>query len=218
MERSNRQPQSRETGSSSTRRTHIPPGSGPVFAVSGRASMGRNTLNAVPCPGRLFTVISPPSRSVSRFVIAMPRPLPSILSVRLSFSRVKGSKICSRYSGFIPMPLSKIVKQRTALPFSSVRPASTSSTIVPPFGVNLIALDRRFKRIWRRRSASQLYVSPWSSFIWTSNLCCRARISGSTIMITSCSSSGRKIGVILMGKFPFSIFDISSTSLISPRR
>ena len=132
--------------------------------------MGIRTSNTVPTPNWLLTVIVPPSRSIRRFVIAIPSPLPSIWSIRLSLSRVNGSKICSRYSGLIPIPLSDTVKQIMAFFADSVSCISIFKMILPSLGVNFEALERRLRRIWRKRSASLMKFSQPGPSRYTSNL------------------------------------------------
>ena len=100
----------------------------------------------------------------------------------------------------------------------SVSCISIFKIILPSLGVNFEALERRLRRIWRKRSASLMKFSQPGPSRYTSNLWFILRMPGSTIVIISCSSSGRHIGAMLIEKLPFSILDISSTSLISPRR
>ena len=62
----------------------------------------RSTVKVEPFPFSLSTVILPPIRSSRFFVMAIPRPVPWILLVTLSSSRVKAWKIFSTYSGVMP--------------------------------------------------------------------------------------------------------------------
>ena len=179
---------------------------------------GRLIVNSVPVPTSLLTSIVPPIRSTIFFEIAIPRPLPSVLSIRLSFSRVKGLKISLKNSGLIPIPVSLTVNMNQALAAFSDAASSISKLTVPPGGVNLEALESTLISTCRRRSESQHSCSCLICRRRTSNCCCLALtllcMIETIVSITSGSSITSSARVI----FPLSIFDISSTSLIRPRR
>ena len=71
-------------------------------------SRSSTTWNSVPLPGSLSTSMVPPMASMMYLVMAMPRPLPSVLRTRALSSRLKESKMRSLYSGVMPMPVSRI--------------------------------------------------------------------------------------------------------------
>ncbi len=80
----------------------------PFFSQKSRSTScslmcsSRSTVKVEPLPFSLSTVIFPPIRSSRFLVIAMPRPVPWILLVTLSSSRVKAWKIFCWYSGLMP--------------------------------------------------------------------------------------------------------------------
>ena len=65
----------------------------------------------VPFPYSLSICISPPIMATRFLTMVMPSPVPTVLLVRLSSARLKGSKMCFIYSGFMPIPVSSIVKR-----------------------------------------------------------------------------------------------------------
>ncbi len=86
----------------------------------------------------------PPIISTMFLVMAIPSPVPCIpLTVEVR-SRSKGSKIFLANSGLMPMPLS--LTRNSYCPQPPTLPASwrTRTDTVPPAGVNLMALDKRF--------------------------------------------------------------------------
>ena len=81
-----------------------------------------------------------------------------------------------------------------------------------------MAFDNRLIRIWFRRTLSQRTSSTMISRIKISKCCALALICGWTIFTMLSITSRKESCSILRLSFPVSIFDISSTSLISPRR
>ncbi len=73
-------------------------------------SKSRITWNSLPLPGSLQSSMVPPMASTIHFVIAIPRPVPSVLSTWAVFSRVNVSKIVFWNSGVMPIPLSRTRK------------------------------------------------------------------------------------------------------------
>ena len=67
---------------------------------------GSVTVNVVPCPYTLSTVIVPDISSTRRFVMDNPNPVPSTLRFRLESTCLKSSKILSRFSSSMPHPVS----------------------------------------------------------------------------------------------------------------
>ena len=89
---------------------------------------------------------------------------------------------------------------------------------LPFSGVNLIAFDRRLSSTWFRRTPSQntssicmfcTKISKCSLLLW---------ICGCTIFTMLSIASLRESASIFSVSLPSSIFDMSSTSLISPSR
>ena len=64
-----------------------------------------------PLPKALSTSMEPPIISTTFFVMAMPRPVPSIRSVMSLSSRSKGSNRRSMNSGDMPRPVSCTTKR-----------------------------------------------------------------------------------------------------------
>ena len=76
--------------------------------------------NSEPFPSSLSTSMMPPMASTMYLVIAMPRPLPSVLRTRALSSRTKDSKMRALNSGVMPMPVSAMWKwmRMKSSPFS----------------------------------------------------------------------------------------------------
>ena len=134
------------------------PSSSVIFST-GRCSacvrMGRQMINSLPLPCAVCTSMVPPIISTIFLVIAMPRPVPCIrLTVEVR-SRSKGSKIFWANSGLMPMPLSLMRNSYRPQPCTLPASCRTRTETVPPAGVNLMALDSRFSRIWFSRVLSQ---------------------------------------------------------------
>lgn len=64
---------------------------------------GRTTVNRLPFPISLATVIVPPYEVTIRLHVANPNPVPRFLEVK------NGRKILSRFSGWMPSPVSDTV-------------------------------------------------------------------------------------------------------------
>ena len=90
--------------------------------------------------------------------------------------------------------------------------------MVPPSGVNFTAFDSRFSITWFSRTLSEQTFSADISRMRTSNFCFLAFIWGCTILTILSISSFRETMSLFNVIFPLSILDISSTSLISPKR
>ena len=155
--------------------------------------------------------------TTSFFTIASPRPVPCHCraSVRLP-SCENGSNACSRNSSLIPIPLSRTVK-RTHSTFPSVRSLSVRSHTFPPSGVYFAALDSRLKKICLNRTASVYIIS---------SICCRSHwnvmffcsISGPIVVLIAVPNVFLLICSDFRFRLPLSMREISSISLISPRR
>ena len=92
--------------SSSTTRTSKPSTSILSSGFWSRQTNGMSMVKREPLPYSLSTLISPPIIWMILWLIDIPRPVPCILLISSSLARSKGSKILSRNSGFIPLPLS----------------------------------------------------------------------------------------------------------------
>lgn len=108
---------------------------------------GRVTVKVVPEPAALVTSIVPPIKSTIFLVIAIPRPVPSILSVFDVWERSKGVNRCGRNSWSMPMPLSLKTKRKCPYPVGASVNCLISSLSFPPRGVNLIELLRILVKI-----------------------------------------------------------------------
>src|ERR1019366_43169 len=126
---------------------------------------GRYTVNVLPSPGVLVSVISPPSRATSSRLIERRSPVPPYWRAVMPSAWAKASKmrICS--SGAMPMPVSRISnavtwRARPSSSFAGRQPFSgrPTRTVTSPLSVNLNALARRLASTWRRRSGSVAMV------------------------------------------------------------
>ena len=73
-----------------------------------------------------------------------------------------------RNSSDMPMPVSLTSKRSTALP-AARRSSAASTTILPPRGVNLRALESRFIKTCFNRSSSPTYQRSSAAEMCTSN-------------------------------------------------
>ena len=167
---------------------------GRTISASGASaiSMSRVRRNSVPSPCFDFTFISPPMASTMYLVMAMPRPVPSVLWTRALSSRAKESKICSINSGDMPMPLS--CTQSSTLTWSSPLGDGSSfrlTRIRPSSGVNFTAFERRFRSTWFSRTLSVSTFSAEMSIMDTPNSWRFAFTWGCT-MLTMLSISSRR--------------------------
>ena len=122
----------------------------------------RITVNVVPLPHSLETLISPPSIFTMLRVIAMPSPVPGIFSCLASSARSKGKNKRSRNSGVIPIPLSLKANWNVLYGWDSSWISNMLKSIVPPSGVYLMALDIRLVKICCRRRGSPM-MSSWTT-------------------------------------------------------
>ena len=142
------EPLSRASSTSSSASSPAPAGS------SSALSKVSSTEKVVPAPFWLCTEMVPPIRSTSCLEMVRPSPVPPYLRAVSEPAWVNDSKICSTYSGAMPMPVSLISKRSRLFPplFSSwVTFISTN-----PFSVNFTALPARFSKIWVSRVGSPL--------------------------------------------------------------
>ena len=139
----------------------------PGWAISGSISstlprgrvMARRSV--VPAPGVLSIDTSPPMASARRRLITRPSPLPPKRRVVLPSAWLKGWNRRACWSGVTPMPVS--VTRNTRRSRSPSRPCHSSATSMKPASVNLIAFDRKFDRICRRRRPSTTCAGPMRS-------------------------------------------------------
>ena len=126
----------------------------------------RLTVNVVPPPSRLATVISPPCRRTSSCTSARPIPVPSNVRARACLTRWKRSNIRGRSACGMPTPVSETV--------STTRfPSPRSAIAICPSNVNFRAFDNRVQddRLprhpavdvdWRRQQTPQWTHQPES--------------------------------------------------------
>ena len=107
----------------------------------------RTTVNLVPLPSSLSTEILPFIISTRDFTMERPSPVPMTPDSEDVFSLEKGSKICSRYSCFIPMPESPITVRNVAQPSFSGSISVMVITTFPYFGVYFTAFPNMFTNI-----------------------------------------------------------------------
>src|SRR2546426_1580670 len=108
----------------------------------GRAAAGSHTVNVLPAPGTVSTVMCPPCSSAKSRAIARPRPVPPSSRLRDWSIRKKRSKIRSTCSGAMPGPVS-----RTLAPTTS--PFCRSANVMLPPGVR--SEERRVGKEGRSR-------------------------------------------------------------------
>src|SRR5690606_33510219 len=126
-------------------------------AATGRSASctrsGSHSVNVLPRPTSLSTVISPPSARAIRRLIASPIPAPRLSPPVLR--RANSSKRSGCWSAGIPGPVSRtwIAMQG---PGTGASPSARRSTrtITPPRSVNLTAFESRLLATWRIRAES----------------------------------------------------------------
>ncbi len=100
------------------------------------------TRNVLPCPGVLSTAIVPPISTTSCRQIVRPSPVPPWRRVELPSTCVKLSKMASRRSAAMPIPVSHTA---SSMPSSaSVSSVMRATIVTSPRSVNLIAFPTRF--------------------------------------------------------------------------
>ncbi len=88
----------------------------------------------------------------------------------------------------------------------------------PPWGVYFMALDSRFMRTWRRRPSSPRMRSCSTPTTSTVKVCSLASVCWRIMASTAATVPDRAKGAWAKVVLPASIFDMSSTSLMSPSR
>ena len=155
---------------------------GTVSGATGAGSRGSVIRNAVPLPGWLETVIFPPMASTRPLTMLRPSPVPSTLRSKVEPNVTNASKILSRSPAGMPIPVS--VTRNVTCPGG---PDVSTSTVICPFSVNLMALPTRFTTICSSRAASPrtgAISSPeYTAINWLPAACacvCRPRMAEST--------------------------------------
>ena len=110
------------------------------------------TENTLPRPTSLSRPIVPPINSVSRLAMASPSPVPPNRRVVDASACENDSKIRSRTSSAMPMPVSLTSNLSSRRPFTS--PTTRTVTPTSPLSVNFTAFDTRFRSTWRSRPGS----------------------------------------------------------------
>ena len=111
------------------------------------APYGRVTVNAVPAPTRLCTLILPPCMLTSSCTRANPIPLPSCVRRRAFSMRRKRSNKCGISCSGIPVPVSRMTS-------SAWSDLPVSRTAIDPSNVDLRALEIRLRTIFSHISWS----------------------------------------------------------------
>ena len=151
--------------------------------------------------------------SISFFTMAIPRPVPSMWSTALLRTRSKGTKICSRNAGLMPMPSSSQRKLSQTVPASSPGRWENRARMWPPSGVYFTAFPMIFTRICRRWSGSPSRLSSQIRPMSKTRLCPFCSAWDRTMTAVSWTRSARENLSWLMVIRPLSIRDRSSTSL-----
>ena len=123
---------------------------GRVDSLCLEASMGTSSQNSEPRPCSLTTPICPFMSLANCAQMASPRPVPPYL-------RVVDTSTCANFSNKEPslsegMPIPVSRTERRSRMLSPARDSSETRTSTPPSWVNLMALPKRFSRIWRSRA------------------------------------------------------------------
>ena len=179
---------------------------------------GRRTMNSVPFPCFVWIWIVPPIISTIFFVIAIPRTVPWILLTVDVRSRSNESNILFKNSSLMPIPLSLTRISYSPLSFPGLASWASRTETVPPDGVNLMALDKRFNKTWFSLVLSQYTSSSTTSMTSIYNSSCFAWICPLMIVFTSWRTSARFTSVSSRWIFPLSIRLISRISLINESR
>ncbi len=195
---------------SSTTNTRVDSGSSArerrLVRSASTAASESSKLNALPWPGDDSAASSPPIIETSRREIARPRPVPPNWRVVDVSAWVNGSNSCASCCGAIPMPVSPTC--------TCSAPAMRTET--SPSGVNLIALATGSSTpgaaAARRRAAAPGTESSTNSV----SSMPFASACGASIAQTDSASSRGSNGRSSSSSLPASIFEKSSTSLITP--
>ena len=105
-------------------------------------------MNVLPRPGSLVTAMSPPIMRQSRRESASPSPVPPYFFAVEASAWAKSWKSRPICSSVMPMPVSATSKTISSAPRAGAHSRRTASDTVPP-SVNLQALERRLKSVWR---------------------------------------------------------------------
>src|SRR6202140_3713645 len=139
---------------------------GALSAIGASADMtrsgGKVTITSVPMRSFDFSVKVPPCRSMRFLAIGRPRPAPcSADLIEFEPWPNEASTIGISSSG-MPGPVSLTLMY---WPPEAVQPPL--SQISPPWGVNLMALDKRLRQIWRTaRSSPHSFGKSGSNISW----------------------------------------------------
>ena len=207
-------------GSSSITST-VPDAPVPSLATTGMGvapgsatTAGIRTVNVVPTPASLVTVIVPPIISQNILLITRPRPVPPYFLAVDASACANALKRRPSCSGVMPIPVSRTVSSiQSTCP--SVRRAPASVTV--PRSVNLLALESRLKSTCRTRVTSA-WMIPISGSSANARTLPFFSISGATVDATASIASDRSKSSRWSSILPASILERSSTSLISASR
>ena len=193
-------------------------------ASSGGVHSSRSTVRVmvVPFPNWLSTSMEAPIRSRMFFTMARPRPVPRIFSVPCWCSWLNGSNMRCWNSSLMPSPVSLTMLCRRQRPGGILSPSikRDSQRTVPPSGVYLMALERRFRATCSMRVWSAITHSLFESIssAHTASKCSPFWAAWEERAADICSKcSFRQVGWGCSSIMPTSILDISSTSFTRER-
>ena len=191
-----------------------PAASAEASGFASATTAGSVMVKAVPLPGTLCTVTSPPIIWQKRRVMASPSPVPPNLRVVEASAWVKAWK---SFSDLLGGHADAGVRHAKHDPVAASMFRRLASSVIVPSWVNLAALDSRLNRPWRTlvRSA-RITPKPGGhrcasalAFFSTSGL----MVAATSSIIVATSKVSRNSSIL-----PASILDISRMSLISASR
>ena len=143
--------------------------------------------------------------------------MPWVQCTRRLSSRSKAVKSFFWYSSVMPMPVSFTAKWVHTQP-SPLREGSCQrwTSMRPPAGVNFMALLRKLRSTWLRRTPSQKTCSESMLETQTSNSCLWATNWGRTMSHRPSMASRRERFSTFSVILPLSILGMSRTSLMRP--
>ena len=172
--------------------------------------------NVAPAPTALSTPTAPPIFWTSCLTIASPSPVPPNWRVVEPSACRNASKILSRASGRMPIPVSATSKRRSILasPAPWGRFSRAILTEIAPASVNLTALPIRLCRICRSRLGSARTWDGRSPAIWQSSFRPLDLADSACISTVSRARVRRSKSICSKSRWPASIFEKSRMSLM----
>ena len=189
---------------------------GSARSARSSAASGRATVKQLPTPGALRTAIVPPSPSTSRLQMLSPSPVPPYLRVVDGSAWTNGRNSRPSSAGVIPHPWSST--STTSRGRGGSGSTRTRTSTARPGSVNLTALSSRFNSTCRNRVGSVVTARGRGP---AGTAATRTRRSAARAAATARASVTARHGrhrTHSSSTFPASIFDRSSTSLMSRSR